>query len=196
MTGSSRDQLSCPTPLEIPTGKSILGQIVSRQPHPPAVVWLWPRGHAEIHPRPGTWDYLWERKLNSKERGGAEGVSSQPWTGQTPSHLSAVSSTSHFTVYCITGSSKTQTISPTWEFFPERLIPCQHLPIVVSCYCLFKELLLSVLTWANLYKNTAFTFLFSSSLSLCWAAKFFYSTLFPSISPHPTWGISFQNLFL
>lgn len=81
--------------------------------------------------------------VSTKERGGAEGMSSQPCPlrhldkTDTQSHLSAASSTSHFTIYFITGSSNTQTISPMREFFPERLIPCQHLPIVVLCYCLF-----------------------------------------------------------
>lgn len=74
--------------------------------------------------------------VSTKERGGAEGVSSPPCPFRhldrtdTQSHLSAASSTFQFTIYFITGSSKTQTISPTWEFFPERLIPCQICPLL------------------------------------------------------------------
>lgn len=68
----------------------------------------------------------------------------------TQSHLSAASSTPHFTNYFFKVSSKTRNISPTWEFFPERLIPCHSQPIVSSHYCLFKMLLLSVLTVLSL----------------------------------------------
>lgn len=126
----------------------------------------------------------------STERNGAEGLSSQPCPFKhldrtdTQWRLSAANSTSHFTNYFITRSSKTQTIFPTWEFFPERLIPCQHQPIVASCYCLFKVFLLSVLTWVKFHKNTTFTLQFFSFIVLICKFLPLNTLASPSFSPH------------
>lgn len=179
-----------PTPVDITTGHSTSGQITS----PNLQVQSGCDQVTKLRLTPGP---LAANGIVNAERNGAEGMSSQPCPfrhlDRTDAQwrLSAASSTSHFTNYFITCSSKTQTIFPTWEFFPERLIPCQHQPIVASCYCLFKVLLFSVLPWAKFYKNTTFRLLFSSFLSLCWAAKSLHSTLLPLIPPHPTWGSSF-----